>query len=64
MSLWPAISSTTCGRDAEREQQRDRGVSEVLERGVSRPETPSCGAKQVTRPIRNREARAAEPHLA
>ena len=25
---------------------------------------PSCIAKQVTRPIRNREARAAEPHLA
>ena len=25
---------------------------------------PPCVAKQVTRPIRNREARAAEPHLA
>jgi transcriptional regulator GlxA family with amidase domain len=25
---------------------------------------PSCVAKQVTRPIRNREARASEPHLA
>src|SRR5215510_9516011 len=25
---------------------------------------PACVAKQVTRPIRNREARAAEPHLA
>jgi len=24
---------------------------------------PSCVAKQVTRPVRNREARAAEPHL-
>ena len=27
------------------------------------PEMPSCHAKQVTRPIRNREARAAEPPL-
>jgi AraC-like DNA-binding protein len=26
-------------------------------------EMPSCHAKQVTRPIRNREARATEPHL-
>ena len=25
---------------------------------------PSCVAKQVTRPIRNREARITEPHLA
>jgi AraC-like DNA-binding protein len=25
---------------------------------------PSCVAKQVTRPIRNREARSSEPHLA
>jgi AraC-like DNA-binding protein len=25
---------------------------------------PSCVAKQVTRPVRNREARVAEPHLA
>ena len=25
---------------------------------------PSCVTKQVTRPIRNREARAREPHLA
>jgi AraC-like DNA-binding protein len=29
-----------------------------------RPELPACIAKQVTRPIRNREARAAEPRLA
>jgi hypothetical protein len=28
------------------------------------PEMPSCVAKQVTRPIRNREAPVAEPHLA
>lgn len=27
-------------------------------------ELPPCVAKQVTRPVRNREARAAEPHLA
>ena len=27
-------------------------------------EMPSCVTKQVTRPIRNREARAREPHLA
>jgi AraC-like DNA-binding protein len=27
------------------------------------PEMPSCMARQVTRPIRNREAAAAEPHL-
>ncbi|WP_448060761.1 helix-turn-helix transcriptional regulator [Cellulomonas hominis] len=27
-------------------------------------EMPSCVVKQVTRPIRNREARVAEPHLA
>ncbi|MEP6853587.1 MAG: AraC family transcriptional regulator, partial [bacterium] len=27
-------------------------------------EMPSCVTKQVTRPIRNREARATEPHLA
>jgi AraC-like DNA-binding protein len=30
----------------------------------SAPEMPSCVAKQVTRPIRNREARTAEPQLA
>ena len=29
-----------------------------------KPEIPSCQSKQVTRPIRNREARMAEPHLA
>ena len=28
------------------------------------PEMPSCVAKQVTRPVRNREARAAAPQLA
>jgi AraC-like DNA-binding protein len=28
------------------------------------PELPSCVSKQVTRPIRNREAPVAEPHLA
>ena len=27
-------------------------------------ELPSCVAKQVTRPVRNREARVTEPHLA
>ena len=30
----------------------------------SNPELPSCVAKQVTRPVRNREARAAGPRLA
>jgi len=30
----------------------------------SKPELPSCVAKQVTRPVRNREAPVAEPHLA
>jgi transcriptional regulator GlxA family with amidase domain len=29
-----------------------------------RAEMPSCVTKQVTRPVRNREARAPEPHLA
>jgi AraC-like DNA-binding protein len=29
-----------------------------------RPEMPSCVSKQVTRPIRNREARVTEPQLA
>ena len=28
------------------------------------PETPSCVTKQVTRPVRNREARPQAPHLA
>ena len=31
---------------------------------AGRAELPSCVAKQATRPVRNREARAAEPHLA
>ena len=30
----------------------------------ARAELPSCVAKQVTRPIRNREARVTEPQLA
>jgi AraC-like DNA-binding protein len=30
----------------------------------AKPELPSCVAKQVTRPVRNREARVTEPHLA
>ncbi|MGH7760760.1 MAG: helix-turn-helix transcriptional regulator [Candidatus Dormibacteraceae bacterium] len=30
----------------------------------SNPELPSCVAKQVTRPVRNREARVTQPHLA
>ncbi len=29
-----------------------------------KPEMPSCVSKQVTRPIRNREARVTDPHLA
>ena len=32
--------------------------------GRATAELPSCVAKQVTRPIRNREARVAEPHVA
>ena len=34
------------------------------EQGDPAPETPSCVTKQVTRPVRNREARATRPHLA
>ncbi|HEX8344620.1 MAG TPA: helix-turn-helix transcriptional regulator [Actinoplanes sp.] len=34
------------------------------ENGDPAPETPSCVTKQVTRPVRNREARATGPHLA
>ncbi len=38
----------------------------VYRRQAARPtaDMPSCVAKQVTRPIRNREARTPEPHLA
>jgi hypothetical protein len=42
-------------------------TSEMLRewtRACATAELPSCVAKQVTRPIRNREARVTEPHVA